>query len=54
MLTSTLTVDEDYYLPYDDSEYTPDMDWQMQIGEYARSEGMGPGCPLAQYARTHL
>jgi len=39
MLTSALTVNEDYYLPYDsdDSEDTPDMDWQMQIGEYARS-----------------
>jgi hypothetical protein len=35
MLTSALIVDEDDYLPYDDPEYSPDMDWQMQIGEFA-------------------
>jgi hypothetical protein len=46
-----LTVDEDNYLPYDDED-TPDMDWQMQIGEYG--EGTGPGCAIARYFRVHF
>jgi len=56
MLTSASTDDEDEEagsIDYD-SDYAPDLDCEMQIGEYGPDARTGPGCPLAAYARTHL
>jgi len=43
MLTSALTADMEGEPPDYDSDDTPDMDWQMQVGEYAHGGEMGLG-----------